>query len=72
VRRLALRAPALYKDADWELPKRQLHKVHSLTYRAISGADHGLAQQPWRDAYTSILVKWLTEMMEGESNIKNY
>lgn len=25
VRWLALRAPALYKDADWNLPKRQLH-----------------------------------------------
>lgn len=25
VRMLALRAPALYKDDDWELPKRQLH-----------------------------------------------
>ena len=26
VRWLALRAPALYKDAGWELPKRQLHE----------------------------------------------
>ena len=26
VRWLALRAPALYKDADWELPKRQLDR----------------------------------------------
>jgi pimeloyl-ACP methyl ester carboxylesterase len=26
VRWLALRAPALYKDAGWELPKRQLHQ----------------------------------------------
>src|SRR5207247_10203008 len=25
VRWLSLRAPALYKDANWELPKRQLH-----------------------------------------------
>jgi pimeloyl-ACP methyl ester carboxylesterase len=118
VRWLALRAPALYKDADWELPKRQLHQdpdlsayrrrvvrpednralcaceafrgdvllveseydhvvphpvlanylaacvqVHSLTYRVIEGADHGLAEEPWRLAYTSILVKWLTEML---------
>src|SRR5437867_5060554 len=117
VRWLALRAPALYKDADWELPKRQLHhdpdlsayrrravrpednralcaceafrgdvllvesehdhtvphpvlanylaacaQVHSLTYRVISGADHGLSEQPWRLAYTSMLVNWLTEM----------
>jgi dienelactone hydrolase len=26
VRWLALRAPALYKDGDWELPKQQLHE----------------------------------------------
>lgn len=117
VRWLALRVPALYKDADWELPKRQLHhdadlkayrqrsvrpednralaacegfrgdilvveserddviphpvianylaacaSVHSLTYRVIEGADHGLSEEPWRIAYTSILVQWLTEM----------
>lgn len=34
VRWLALRAPALYMDDDWELPKRQLHKEQNLhTYR---------------------------------------
>src|SRR5438477_308455 len=118
VRWLALRAPALYKDTDWELPKRRLHddpdlsayrrravrpednralcaceafrgnvllvesehdhvvphpvianylaacvQVRSLTYRVIPGADHGLAEEPWRLAYTSILVNWLTEML---------
>jgi pimeloyl-ACP methyl ester carboxylesterase len=120
VRWLALRAPALYKDADWELPKRQLHldpdfsayrrravrpednralcaceafrgdvllvesehdhvvphpvianylaacvQVRSLTYRVIQDADHGLAEEPSRQAYTSILVNWLTEMTAG-------
>ncbi len=30
VRWLALRAPALYKDTDWELPKRQLHRDSDL------------------------------------------
>jgi pimeloyl-ACP methyl ester carboxylesterase len=121
VRWLGLRAPALYKDADWDLPKQQLHhdpdlhayrrrvvrpednralctcagfrgdvllvesehdhvvphpvlanylaacvQVHSLTYRVIEGADHGLAEESWRHAYTAILVDWLREMMAGE------
>ena len=120
VRWLALRAPALYKDGDWESPKRQLHhdpdlaayrrravrpednralcaceafrgdvllvesehdhvvphpvianyqaaclQARSLTYRVIPEADHGLAQELWRSAYTSILVNWLTEMVAG-------
>jgi len=30
VKWLALRAPALYKDSEWELPKWQLKKLHSL------------------------------------------
>jgi pimeloyl-ACP methyl ester carboxylesterase len=34
VRWLALRAPALYQDAGWESPKRQLHRDQDLpTYR---------------------------------------
>jgi len=119
VRWLALRAPALYKDDDWGLPKRQLKKVelaayrripvsrdenralgacaafegdvlivesehddvvphpvianyraafdkaHSLTHRVIEGADHGLSQEPWQQAYTSHLVNWATEMVLG-------
>jgi uncharacterized protein len=37
VRWLSLRAPALYKDADWELPKRQLHHDPDLSaYRRRS------------------------------------
>jgi pimeloyl-ACP methyl ester carboxylesterase len=118
VRWLTLRVPALYKDAGWELPKKQLHKdadlhayrrrhlrpqdnralkacaafkgdvliiesenddivphptienyleaskrAHSLTYRVIEGADHGLSQEPAQRAYTSLLVNWLTEMV---------
>ena len=36
VRWLALRAPALYKDSDWELPKWQLKKLHDLdAYRQL-------------------------------------
>lgn len=118
---LALRAPALYEDVGWEMPKRQLHKdqdlaayrrrpvpaednralracaafqgdvlilesehdhivprevisnyreacmqAQSLTYRVIQGADHGLAEEPWQRAYTSLLVNWVTEMVIGE------
>ena len=36
VRWLALRAPALYKDSEWELPKWQLKKLHDLeAYRQL-------------------------------------
>jgi pimeloyl-ACP methyl ester carboxylesterase len=120
VRWLALRVPALYRDAGWELPKKELHKVsdlhayrrkhvrpqdnralkaclefkgdvliveserddivphrtienyveacihaHSLTYRVIDGADHGLSGAPAQRAYTELLVNWLTEMVFG-------
>jgi uncharacterized protein len=36
--------------------------AHSLTYRAIEGADHGLSRPPWKKAYTDLLVTWLKEM----------
>ncbi|HYC44213.1 MAG TPA: alpha/beta fold hydrolase [Burkholderiales bacterium] len=39
--------------------------AHSLTYRIIEGADHGLSMEPAQRAYTSILVNWLTEMVLG-------
>src|SRR5205807_4443659 len=38
VKWLALRAPALYKDSDWELPKRHLHQDPDLAayrHRAV-------------------------------------
>jgi len=119
VRWLALRVPALYKDEDWTVPKRQLNrdelatfrretvhaaenralracaafegdvliveserddivphpvitnyrtafeKAHSLTYRVIEGADHGISEEPWQQAYTSLLVNWAAEMVLG-------
>src|ERR687885_677492 len=40
-------------------------RAHSLTYRAIAGADHGLSEQPWQQANTSLLVTWATEMVLG-------
>jgi pimeloyl-ACP methyl ester carboxylesterase len=120
VRWLALRVPALYEDAGWEHPKKQLHQdsdlvayrrrhirpqdnralracaafkgdilivesekddtvphrtiqnyveaarqAHSLTYRVIEGADHGLSDEASQRAYTSVLVNWMTEMVFG-------
>ena len=118
VRWLALRVPALYKDEDWTVPKKELHRIadlhayrrrhlkpkdnralaacaaykgdvlivesehddivphpnienfveacthaHSLTYRTIEGADHGLSQTAMQRTYTELLVNWLTEMV---------
>lgn len=117
---LGLRAPALYKDADWNEPKHDLHRLQelvqyraqpmaadanralracatfrgdvllvesgcdevipapvlasyrhacdgarSLTYRVIADADHALSDARSRNAYGSILVHWLEEMMLG-------
>lgn len=39
--------------------------AHSLTYRVIQGADHGLTGEGSQRAYTSLLVNWLTEMVFG-------
>lgn len=38
---------------------------HSLTHRVIDGADHALSQKNGQEAYTSILVGWITEMVIG-------
>jgi dienelactone hydrolase len=120
VKWLALRAPALYYDTDWSLPKLKLHQsqdlksyrrspvapaenralvacqaflgdvllvesenddvipqpvlssyreacthAHSLTYRMIRGADHGLTTETDQRAYTSLLVNWFSEMVVG-------
>jgi pimeloyl-ACP methyl ester carboxylesterase len=119
VKWLGLRVPAMYADADWEIPKQQLstpelhamrrqplepdatralracdafegdvlivesefddivpHRTienyiaackhaHSLTYRLIEGADHGLSEEAAQRAYTTILVNWLSEMVSG-------
>ncbi|WP_263143596.1 alpha/beta fold hydrolase [Pseudomonas sp. RIT-PI-AD] len=39
--------------------------VHSLTHRIVDGADHGLSDEVSQQAYTSILVRWITEMVIG-------
>jgi uncharacterized protein len=121
VKWLALRAPALYKDGEWNEPKLALRKLQdleayrrtrldagdnralraardyrgdvlivesecdatiphavienyrdafaharSLTYRVIDDADHGLTDPAWRQAYTTLLVNWITEMFAGK------
>jgi pimeloyl-ACP methyl ester carboxylesterase len=40
-------------------------KARSLTFRTIENADHGLSDERWQHAYTSVLVNWLTEMVLG-------
>lgn len=120
VRWLALRVPAIYRDEDWNVPKRDLPRedlmqyrsshipaasnralkacsgfrgdvllveseqddyipratimsyraafqgTHSLTHRIIDQADHALSSVSAQEAYTDILVRWITEMVVGE------
>ncbi|UYO94665.1 alpha/beta hydrolase family protein [Pollutimonas sp. M17] len=119
VKWLSLRVPSLYRDAEWDIPKRQLNREdlavyrgapvtpeenralaacaaftgdvliiesehdhlvphatimsyraafrnsHSLTHRVVDGADHALSEKTSQQAYTSILVGWITEMVVG-------
>lgn len=116
---LSLRVPSLYRDAEWDTPKRQLDRAdlahyrshlvpatenraltaclqfrgdvllvesendhlvphatimsyraafqhaHSLTHRVIDNADHALTDKACQQAYTSILLNWITEMVVG-------
>ena len=39
--------------------------AHSLTYRVIESADHGLSDDASQRAYTALVVNWLTEMVAG-------
>jgi len=120
VRWMVLRAPALYKDSEWTLPKEQLRQLQqldayrrmvvqtadsralracaeyrghalvvesehdsiipaqvianyraaltqaaSLTYHVLEGADHALSGEACQQAYTTLLVNWLSEMIRG-------
>lgn len=38
---------------------------HSLTHRVVDEADHALSKKASQEAYTSILVGWITEMVVG-------
>jgi pimeloyl-ACP methyl ester carboxylesterase len=117
IRWLAMRVPALYRDDEWDVAKRQLDRAvldayrnssifpqqnralracakfsgdalivesqhdgfvphetimnyraafrsaQSLTYRTLAGADHALSEQKHQHEYSSLLVKWMTEMV---------
>ena len=45
--------------------KEALIRPRSMTYRMISGADHGLSDPAAQRAYTALLVSWMTEMVQG-------
>lgn len=40
-------------------------KAHSLTHRLLDGADHGLSQDSHQQAYTRLLINWISEMVIG-------
>lgn len=42
-----------------------LSHARSLTSRVIAGADHALTDERARNAYTRLLINWLTEMIAG-------
>lgn len=39
--------------------------AHSLTYRVLAGADHGLSEERWQRGYSRLLIDWMTEMVLG-------
>jgi dienelactone hydrolase len=40
-------------------------KPHSMTYRVIQDADHGLSDEASQRSYTTVLVSWMSEMIMG-------
>lgn len=40
-------------------------KAHSLTHRTLVGADHALSQDRDQQAYTRLLINWISEMVIG-------
>ena len=117
IRWFAMRVPALYRDDEWDVAKRQLDRTilnayrsapidpkqnralracvnfsgdtlivesqhdsfvphetimnyraafrnaQSLTYRCLAGADHALSEPKHQHMYSSLLIKWMTEMV---------
>lgn len=45
--------------------RNAFRQTHSLTYRIIDGADHALSTPACQQAYTSLLLSWITEMVLG-------
>lgn len=46
-------------------------KAHSMTHRTLAGADHGLSEDRHQQAYTRILIDWVSEMVIG-ARVGNY
>lgn len=46
--------------------RSSFHQAHSMTHRIIDDADHGLSSERCQQAYTSILVGWISEMIIGD------
>jgi len=46
--------------------------ARSLTYRRIEGADHGLSDRASQEAYASLLMGWVTEMVLGARGGRAY
>jgi uncharacterized protein len=40
-------------------------RARSITHRVLRGADHGLSDPVHQQEYTSLLVRWATEMVLG-------
>jgi pimeloyl-ACP methyl ester carboxylesterase len=38
-------------------------RTRSMTYRVIKAADHSLSKPEWSEAYTTMLVNWMAEML---------
>ena len=47
-------------------------RARSLTYRRIEGADHGLSDRSSQEAYASLLMGWVAEMVLGARRGRAY
>ena len=43
--------------------------ARSLTYRLMDGADHGLSRKEYQQTYTTLLVNWISEMVQGARKV---
>lgn len=46
--------------------RSSFHQAHSMTHRIIDNADHSLSTERCQQAYTSILISWISEMIIGD------
>jgi pimeloyl-ACP methyl ester carboxylesterase len=56
---------AIIPHAVIESYREAFRNAKSLTYRVIEKADHALTDPSCREAYTAVLVNWITEMVAG-------